>query len=59
MILLSEIIKTANKFGVLNETIEKDYIISWVLCCLSKNNFLVNDFIFYGGTEFSEEFSDA
>lgn len=50
MIPFAEVNKIANSFGVLNETIEKDYIISWILCCLSKNNTLKRDFIFYGGT---------
>lgn len=49
MISLSEVNAAANKFKVSSETIEKDYIISWVLSCLSKSQ-LKKDFVFYGGT---------
>ena len=49
MILLSEIDLAVNKFKVPAETIEKDYIISWILLCLSKSK-LRDNFIFYGGT---------
>lgn len=49
MIPLAEINIAADKYQVLPETIEKDYVISWILFCLSKSK-LCNDFIFYGGT---------
>lgn len=49
MILLSEINAAAEKFQVLAETIEKDYVISWILLCLSKSQ-IKNNFVFYGGT---------
>ena len=49
MISLTEINKMADQCKVPAETIEKDYAISWILCCLSKSK-LRHDFIFYGGT---------
>jgi len=49
MIPLAEINVAANKLQVSAETIEKDYVISWILFCLAKSN-LKNDFTFYGGT---------
>jgi len=49
MIPLSEIDSVTNKFQVPAETIEKDYVISWILLCLSKSD-LKDNFIFYGGT---------
>lgn len=49
MIPLSEINKIAQKYSISVDTIEKDYIISWILYCLMRSN-LAEDFIFYGGT---------
>jgi len=49
MIRLSEINTVSDRFRVPSEIIEKDYVISWVLTCLSKSN-LKKHFIFYGGT---------
>ena len=49
MIPLTEINNAANKFQVSAETIEKDYVISWILLCLAKSS-LKENFIFYGGT---------
>lgn len=49
MIQLVEINHYARKFQVAAETIEKDYMISWILFCLSKSS-LKNSFTFYGGT---------
>ncbi len=49
MIPLAEINNTAERFRVPAETIEKDYVICWILKCLSTST-LKNDFIFYGGT---------
>lgn len=49
MIRLIEINKMAAFFKVPAETIEKDYIISWILECFSKSEIKEN-FIFYGGT---------
>lgn len=49
MIPLVEINAIADRFQVLAETIEKDYVISWILFCLTRSK-LRDDFIFYGGT---------
>lgn len=49
MISFGEINTTANQFGVSAETIEKDYMISWILKCLSRSK-IKDNFIFYGGT---------
>jgi predicted nucleotidyltransferase component of viral defense system len=49
MIPLIEINHVAASYRVAAETIEKDYVISWILLCLSKS-VLMDDFIFYGGT---------
>lgn len=49
MIPLTEINNLSQKFGVLAETIEKDYVISWILLCISRS-MIKDDFIFYGGT---------
>lgn len=49
MIPLSEINNAAAKFKIPVDTIEKDYVISWILLSLAKNK-LSNDLIFYGGT---------
>jgi len=49
MIPFSEIEILAGKFGVLRETIEKDYCLTWVLFGLTESD-LLEDIIFYGGT---------
>ncbi len=49
MIHYSEIIKTASNYGVLNDTIEKDYIITWILIGMANEGF-AKDIVFYGGT---------
>jgi predicted nucleotidyltransferase component of viral defense system len=49
MIPLAEINRGVDRFKVPPETIEKDYVISWILFCLSKSK-IRDDFIFYGGT---------
>lgn len=49
MITLAEISRASETQGILLETIEKDYMISWVLACISKSP-LTKDFAFYGGT---------
>jgi len=49
MIPLSEINIIAEKFDVPPENIEKDYVISWILCSLAKSP-IKDNFIFYGGT---------
>lgn len=49
MIPLQEINKFSKQYGVPAETIEKDYVICWILRCLSRG-FIRENFIFYGGT---------
>lgn len=49
MIPLSEINAASEKHQVTADTIEKDYVISWILFCLSKSK-IKDNFIFYGGT---------
>ena len=49
MIALHEINRTSETYGVPLETIEKDYMISWILACISRTS-LVKNFAFYGGT---------
>lgn len=49
MISFAEINKTAAYFDVPADTVEKDYVIAWVLSCLAKS-ILMQNFIFYGGT---------
>ena len=49
MITLAEINRAAGKCKVPAETVEKDYVICWILKCLSASR-LREDFIFYGGT---------
>jgi len=49
MIPLAEINQAAEKYHVPAETIEKDYVICWILNCLSASK-LKDDFVFYGGT---------
>src|SRR3990170_784949 len=49
MIPFAEINHFAQNFQVAFETIEKDYVISWILLCLTKSK-LKDNFTFYGGT---------
>ena len=49
MISIAEINRVSNKYQVPAETIEKDYIISWILWSLSESD-IKDYFIFYGGT---------
>ncbi|MGD9592376.1 MAG: nucleotidyl transferase AbiEii/AbiGii toxin family protein [Candidatus Berkiella sp.] len=57
MIPLAEINNFSQRLKVPSETIEKDYVISWVLFCLSQS-LLKNDFIFYGGTAIKRIYFD-
>jgi len=50
MIKPGEIDKTAIEKGVRAKQIEKDYVISWVLWGIAKNEFLNNNLVFKGGT---------
>lgn len=49
MIGLAEINSAAGKCKVPAETVERDYVICWILKCLSASK-LRDDFVFYGGT---------
>ena len=49
MITIGEINRIAKIYQVPSETIEKDYIISWILWSLSKSD-IKEHFVFYGGT---------
>ncbi len=57
MIPLAEINAAAKKYKVPAETIEKDYVISWILVCLAQSK-LKNNFIFYGGTAIKKIYFD-
>lgn len=50
MITPKEINKIATAFRVNDRQIEKDYVLSWVLFAISKNNILRNSLAFKGGT---------
>lgn len=50
MIRLVDVQKTAAKAGVREQTIEKDYVLSWLLLCLPDVKLLKENFIFKGGT---------
>ena len=49
MISLAEINRVARAFQVPIEVIEKDYVINWILCCIT-NSKIKQDFVFYGRT---------
>jgi len=57
MIPLAEINAVTNRFKVPAETIEKDYVISWILFCLSKSQ-IKDKFVFYGGTAIKRIYFD-
>lgn len=57
MIPLNEINNLAARLNVPIDTVEKDYIISWLLICLSRSA-LSKDFIFYGGTAIKRIYFD-
>lgn len=50
MILSAEIQHKAREVGVRDQQIEKDYILSWILCGLAKHAFLAKNLVFKGGT---------
>lgn len=49
MIPIFEINKVAEQSKVPVDTVEKDYVISWLLLCIARSR-LAEDFIFHGGT---------
>lgn len=50
MIKPGEIQKIANRLGLRDTQIEKDYVISWVLNAIADNKFLKTHLVFKGGT---------
>ena len=50
MIKPGEIQKRANKVGVRDTQIEKDYILSWILCGIANHSDLSKEIVFKGGT---------
>lgn len=50
MIKPGEIHKIANRLGIRDTQIEKDYVIGWILKGISDNEFLKNKLLFKGGT---------
>lgn len=50
MIKAGEIQRIANKQGVLDTQIEKDYVIGWILKGISQNDYLSKHLVFKGGT---------
>jgi uncharacterized protein len=50
MIKQGEIQNISNRQKIRDTQIEKDYVITWVLLGISKNQFLANNLIFKGGT---------
>lgn len=50
MIEQKEINKVATKNRVSDRQIEKDYVLSWILYAISKNQILYNSLVFKGGT---------
>ena len=50
MIKQGEINSIAGKTGVRDTQIEKDYVLSWVLWCISKSPYLKENLVFKGGT---------
>jgi len=50
MIKASELQQRANVVGVRDQQIEKDYILSWILCGISKHELLSKLLVFKGGT---------
>ena len=50
MISKDEILKNAEKYNLLPSTIEKDYMIGWVLAGIYNNEYLRDSLVFKGGT---------
>ena len=58
MIKPSEIQKWANKIGVRDSQIEKDYILSWILCGIASHSELSKEIVFKGGTVLKKVYFD-
>ncbi len=50
MIKPGEIQTISNRLKIRDSQIEKDYILSWILCGLAQNSYLKNSLLFKGGT---------
>ncbi|MFS8562806.1 MAG: nucleotidyl transferase AbiEii/AbiGii toxin family protein [Rhabdochlamydiaceae bacterium] len=53
-----EVLQLANKLGLQNSTIEKDYILGWILMGIQHNTKTSNSWIFKGGTCLKKCFFD-
>jgi predicted nucleotidyltransferase component of viral defense system len=53
-----EILETAASLGLQNSTIEKDYVLGWILMGIQKNSKASNSWIFKGGTCLKKCFFD-
>ena len=58
MIKPGEIQKLANKVGVRDSQIEKDYILSWILCGIANHSELSKEIVFKGGTVLKKVYFD-
>ena len=58
MIKPGEIQKRANKVGVRDSQIEKDYILSWILCGVANHSELSKEIVFKGGTVLKKVYFD-
>jgi len=58
MIKPGEIQKWANKVGVRDSQIEKDYILSWILCGIANHSDLSKEIVFKGGTVLKKVYFD-
>ena len=58
MIKPGEIQRWANKIGVRDSQIEKDYILSWILCGIANHSELLKEIVFKGGTVLKKVYFD-
>jgi len=58
MIKPGEIQRWANKVGVRDSQIEKDYILSWILCGIANHTELSKEIVFKGGTVLKKVYFD-
>ena len=58
MIKPGEIQRWANKIGVRDSQIEKDYILSWILCGIASHSELSKEIVFKGGTVLKKVYFD-
>jgi predicted nucleotidyltransferase component of viral defense system len=53
-----EVLETAASLGLQNSTVEKDYVLGWILMGIQKNSKTCNSWIFKGGTCLKKCFFD-